>query len=117
MRSHIPPGKTAEALRQVSTLPHRASDGVDIILLYVSKYAYCCGVGVLHLDRNMISYCQIFGNCHMLHFLPDSIGHSADCKINCSLAHQISYVIVGWGLAPTANLRNLSVWIMAEILD
>ncbi len=40
MHSHTVQSKTTQALRQVSTLPHRESDGWFVILLFVSKYTY-----------------------------------------------------------------------------
>ena len=49
----VPEGNIPEALRQVSTLPYRESDG--FILLYFSDNASIfCGVGALHLDGNIL---------------------------------------------------------------
>jgi hypothetical protein len=57
----LPPGKTAVILRQVSTLPHRESDGV-YYPPFLMNGVYFCGVGAIHLDTDMIAQLQIFRN-------------------------------------------------------
>jgi hypothetical protein len=62
-----PPGKTAEALRQVSTLPHRESDGY-VFPPFLMNYDYFGGVGAIHLDMPMIPHPSKMCNGFFLQF-------------------------------------------------
>ena len=66
--------KTAWALRQVSTLPHRESDGK--FLLFVSAVCLFCGVGILHRYDNIIAQTRRCGNRRSKQFFTIVFGQS-----------------------------------------
>lgn len=59
--------KIPAALRQVSTLPYRESDGF-ILLLFSEAYLFS-GVGMIHLDTVILPYFATCGNGGFLQFL------------------------------------------------
>ena len=66
--------KTAWALRQVSTLPHRESDGK--FLLFVSAVSLFCGVGILRRYDNIIAQTRLRGNRRTIQFFEAVFGQS-----------------------------------------
>ena len=82
--------KTAWALRQVSTLPHRESDGK--ILLFVSAVSLFCGVGILRRYDNIIAQTLPWGNRRTIQFLAVVFGQrfkSPNCRITGLRARKI----------------------------
>ena len=67
MHSRTVQSRTAQALRQVSTLPHRESDG--IFLLCFSGIYLFCGVGILRRYGNMIARNRLRRNWRISQFL------------------------------------------------
>jgi hypothetical protein len=68
--------KTAVILRQVSTLPHRESDGV-YFPPFLMNGVYFCGVGAIHLDSHIIAQKQVQCNGMLLQFFIFSFGYFA----------------------------------------
>ena len=72
MHSRTVQSKTTQALRQVSTLPHRESDG--IFLLCFSGIYLFCGVGILRRYDNMIARNRLRRNWRISQFLTAFFG-------------------------------------------
>ena len=79
--------RKAEFRKHYDRSPHCRTVSLTVLSSFILVfYAYCCGVGIIHLDTHIIQYPRPSRNCPNRQFFFDSFGQPArhPCS-NCSL--------------------------------